>query len=81
MSSKEVTQAIHDILGRVLPKATATSFTSHSMKSTWLSAYNEWECDYDIQSLLGYHVVKGRMSATTYSRHALALPMRRLAKC
>ena len=80
MSSKEVTQAIHDILGRVLPKATATSFTSHSMKSTWLSAYNEWECDYDIQSLLGYHVVKGRTSATTYSGHALALPMRRLAK-
>ena len=80
MSSTEITSAMHRILGHVLPHHSFSDFTSHSMKTTWLSTYNQWENDYDTQCLLGYHVVKGRFSAVTYSRQALAFPMRRLDK-
>ena len=80
MSSTEITSAMHRILGHVLPHHTFSDFTSHSMKATWLSTYNQWENDYDTQCLLGYHMVKGRHSAVTYSRQALAIPMRRLDK-
>eukprot|EP00971_Amphidinium_carterae_P262875 5215025-Amphidinium_carterae.1 len=53
---------------------------THSLKVTLLSWLAKFACPHDDQSLLGYHVLRDRRSALTYSRDALAGPLRFLDK-
>ena len=58
----------------------AAGFSSHSLKSCYLSWAAKFNLDLDTRTILGYHVLPGRTSTFIYGRDNLAGPLRELER-
>ena len=77
VSSTEVTEGLHCLLGRFFDKSAIDGVRSHSLKATILTFVSVRGCDYTYSELLGYHLTQ-HVSAINYQRKALAAPIRRM---
>jgi hypothetical protein len=76
VTSEEVAGAIRKTLAKAgFSQKLLGNIASHSMKASWLTITGKAGVEFQLQQLLGYHVVKGESSALNYNRDNLAQPM------
>jgi hypothetical protein len=82
ISSDEVSGALRAILrGLEVPNGDSACLTSHSCKTTWLTALGKAGADLRSRQLLGFHVPRGETSALNYCADNLAGPIQTMDDC